>query len=152
MLMRFLCFFFKVLLSKTFINNKLSKNTILILGNRPCKVIKGLITSVKKKKALEAIKNGKETLYWHNIIDTWKYFGIYNFNTIKWPFVCCDWDTCTLPPPSWAYVGLNVLFRFPVSRLFYVDASDVIKQFVVTNCSKEWPGSIVTETLKNGIL
>jgi len=26
-----------------------------------------------------------------------------------------------------------------------------IKQFVVTNCSKEQPGSIVTETLKNGI-
>ena len=26
------------------------------------------------------------------------------------------------------------------------------KQFVVTNCSKERPGSIVTETLKNGIL
>ena len=28
----------------------------------------------------------------------------------------------------------------------------VIKQFVVTNCSKERPGSIVTKTLKNGIL
>ena len=28
----------------------------------------------------------------------------------------------------------------------------LIKQFVVTNCSKERPGSIVTETLKNGIL
>ena len=28
----------------------------------------------------------------------------------------------------------------------------IIKQFVVTNCSKERPGSIVTETLKNGIL
>ena len=27
-----------------------------------------------------------------------------------------------------------------------------IKQFVVTNCSKEWPGSIVTKTLKTGIL
>ena len=27
-----------------------------------------------------------------------------------------------------------------------------IKQFVVTNCSKEQPDSIVTETLKNGIL
>ena len=27
-----------------------------------------------------------------------------------------------------------------------------IKQFVVTNCSKEQPGSIVNETLKNGIL
>ena len=26
------------------------------------------------------------------------------------------------------------------------------KQFVVTNCSKERPGSIVNETLKNGIL
>ena len=26
------------------------------------------------------------------------------------------------------------------------------KQFVVTNCSKERPGSIVTKTLKNGIL
>ena len=26
------------------------------------------------------------------------------------------------------------------------------KQFVVTNCIKERPGSIVTETLKNGIL
>ena len=29
---------------------------------------------------------------------------------------------------------------------------DVIKQFVVTNCSKERPGSILTKTLKNGIL
>ena len=28
----------------------------------------------------------------------------------------------------------------------------IIKQFVVTNCSKERPGSIVNETLKNGIL
>ena len=28
----------------------------------------------------------------------------------------------------------------------------LIKQFVVTNCSKERPGSIVTTTLKNGIL
>ena len=27
-----------------------------------------------------------------------------------------------------------------------------IKHFVVTNCSKEQPGSMVTETLKNGIL
>ena len=27
-----------------------------------------------------------------------------------------------------------------------------IKQFVVTNCSKERPGSIVNGTLKNGIL
>ena len=27
----------------------------------------------------------------------------------------------------------------------------VVKQFVVTNCSKERPGSIVNETLKNGI-
>ena len=27
----------------------------------------------------------------------------------------------------------------------------IIKQFVVTNCSKERPGSIVNETLKNGI-
>ena len=29
--------------------------------------------------------------------------------------------------------------------------SCLIKQFVVTNCSKEQPGSIVNETLKNGI-
>ena len=28
----------------------------------------------------------------------------------------------------------------------------VVKQFVVTNCSKERPGSIETKTLKNGIL
>ena len=26
------------------------------------------------------------------------------------------------------------------------------KHFVVTNCSKEWPGSIVNETVKNRIL
>ena len=26
-----------------------------------------------------------------------------------------------------------------------------IKQFVVTNCGKEQPGSIVTKTIKNGI-
>ena len=30
--------------------------------------------------------------------------------------------------------------------------NDLIKQFVVTNCSKVRPGSIVTETLKTGIL
>ena len=30
--------------------------------------------------------------------------------------------------------------------------SSLIKQFVLTNCSKERPGSIVTETLKSGIL
>ena len=29
-------------------------------------------------------------------------------------------------------------------------ALEAIKQFVVTKCSKERPGSIVTETLKNG--
>ena len=29
---------------------------------------------------------------------------------------------------------------------------ELVKQFVVTNCSKERPGSIVTKTLKNGIL
>ena len=34
--------------------------------------------------------------------------------------------------------------RFSSNHLF--------KQFVVTNCSKERPGSIVNETLKNGIL
>ena len=28
----------------------------------------------------------------------------------------------------------------------------IVKQFVVTKCSKERPGSIVTKTLKNGIL
>ena len=30
-------------------------------------------------------------------------------------------------------------------------AATIIQQFVVTNCSKGRPGSIVTETLKNGI-
>ena len=30
--------------------------------------------------------------------------------------------------------------------------TEIIKQFVVTNCSKEQPGSIVNETLKNAIL
>ena len=35
----------------------------------------------------------------------------------------------------------------PTKRLY-----ELIKQFVVTNCSKERPGSMVTETLKNGIL
>ena len=34
----------------------------------------------------------------------------------------------------------------------FFELRDVIKQFVVTNCSKERPGSIVNETLKNGIL
>ena len=34
----------------------------------------------------------------------------------------------------------------------FVFISGFIKQFVVTNCSKGRPGSIVTETLKNGIL
>ena len=29
---------------------------------------------------------------------------------------------------------------------------NLVKQFMVTNCSKERPGSIVTKTLKNGIL
>ena len=28
----------------------------------------------------------------------------------------------------------------------------IVKQFVVTNCSKEQPGSTATKTLKNGIL
>ena len=34
----------------------------------------------------------------------------------------------------------------------YFSVKNKIKQFVVMNCSKERPGSIVTETLKNGIL
>ena len=33
-----------------------------------------------------------------------------------------------------------------------LEMEPVIKQFVVTNWSKERPGSIVAETLKNGIL
>jgi len=33
-----------------------------------------------------------------------------------------------------------------------VDFLSQVKRFVVTNCSKEQPSSIVTETLKNGIL
>ena len=40
-------------------------------------------------------------------------------------------------------------------KIYQVDSStsfDSIKQFVVTNCSKERPGSIVTKTQKNGIL
>jgi len=35
---------------------------------------------------------------------------------------------------------------------YYPKQYNNIKQFVVTNCSKERPGSIVNETLKNGIL
>ena len=38
-------------------------------------------------------------------------------------------------------------------RMPYMSQEKVfIKQFVVTNCSKERSGSIVTKTLKNGIL
>jgi len=32
------------------------------------------------------------------------------------------------------------------------NTKNAIKQFVVKNCSKERPGSIVNENLKNGIL
>ena len=35
---------------------------------------------------------------------------------------------------------------------FIRKSNQIIKQFMVRNCSKERPGSIVTETLKNGIL
>jgi len=47
------------------------------------------------------------------------------------------------------YQSQNIL-----SKLFYtLDPFTLFfKHFVVTNCSKERPGSIVTETLKNGIL
>ena len=66
---------------------------------------------------------------------------------------------------SWlAYPSLHVLYRlhfYPLIQteqiclLFYnclLANSCTIKQFVVTNCSKERPGSIVTEILKNRIL
>ena len=46
----------------------------------------------------------------------------------------------TISPPHLA----NIHVKFTNKR--------VIKQFVVTNCSKERPGSIVNKTLKNGIL
>ena len=38
------------------------------------------------------------------------------------------------------------------TRDFSPTFRNCIKQFVITNCSKERPGSIVTETLENGIL
>ena len=38
-----------------------------------------------------------------------------------------------------------------VEKWYQMFKSYLIKQFVVTNCSKERPGSIVNETLKNGI-
>ena len=39
-----------------------------------------------------------------------------------------------------------------VSNYKNTQNNSLIKQFVVTSCSKERPGSIVTKTLKNGIL
>ena len=44
------------------------------------------------------------------------------------------------------------IFRLRVEILEKYPGLWGIKQFVVTNCSSERPGSIVTETLKNGIL
>ena len=44
-----------------------------------------------------------------------------------------------------------LLSDLPELQCVIVEVSSDIKQFVVTNCSKERPGSIVTETLKNGI-
>ena len=48
----------------------------------------------------------------------------------------------------------NILPSLSSNSCFNVFCLNVrgIKQFVVTNCSKERPGSIVTKTLKNGIL
>ena len=45
----------------------------------------------------------------------------------------------------------NALFSLEFF-LFSLEAQTVINKFVVTNCSKERPGSIVTETLNNGVL
>ena len=39
-----------------------------------------------------------------------------------------------------------------IQKFIKIHITFKIKQFVVTNCSKERPGSIVTKTLKNGIL
>ena len=39
-----------------------------------------------------------------------------------------------------------------ISRIRLPAVKIKIKQFMVTNFSKDWPGSIVTDTLKNGIL
>ena len=74
----------------------------------------------------------------------------------------------TLGTPSpWENQIIFVLIRVYTSKecslfrvfLFYLNwmlcpyaLFDKIKQFVITNCSKERFGSIVTETLKNGIL
>ena len=44
---------------------------------------------------------------------------------------------------------MNFIFFERASKFDSFDVS--VKQFVVTNCSKERPGSIVTKTLKNGI-
>ena len=44
-------------------------------------------------------------------------------------------------------LSFNVAPNFQFNFFFFY----LIKQFVITNCSKERPGSIVTKTLKNGI-
>ena len=54
------------------------------------------------------------------------------------------------------YLSYLNYFQKPVSNApsfwFLVNCVQFIKQFVVTNCRKERHGSIVTETVKNGIL
>ena len=68
-------------------------------------------------------------------------------------------DGMSLIKISWLLGGVSPLFskirKFSHGRNYWWIILNLIfgiKQFVVTNCSKERPGSIVTETLKNGIL
>ena len=49
-------------------------------------------------------------------------------------------------------IGTNKNKRNPKRTTRLAAEKTNIKQFVVTNCSKERPGSIVNKTLKNGIL
>ena len=52
------------------------------------------------------------------------------------------------------YGVISVRFMFYFHSLLTVKKKDffyLVKQFVLTNCSKERPGSVVTETLRNGI-
>jgi len=54
-----------------------------------------------------------------------------------------SWIQLTL---SLSYISCGIIFPSEFNITY------IIKQFVVTNCSKEQPGLIVTKTLKNGIL
>ena len=62
--------------------------------------------------------------------------------------ITCGIPQGTMLGPTLLLSLCNIIATWHKDRAKFTDDLTMIKQFVVTNCSKEQPGSIVTKTLK----